>query len=165
PGFDLGSAAPPHTHVITSDVDPDFSEPIKNVTVPVGREAILSCLVTELGHFKCYTSHVPRERNPVVLNREISGATRLVLPYQSNGQGKCCPKSRCTNCTLYACSLRRLWTIRCNVDFDPLALSSAESPFSQTIKSKNEKRIFVPSTDRIRNLEELLKNVSKLFFR
>ncbi|KAJ9592187.1 hypothetical protein L9F63_001303, partial [Diploptera punctata] len=33
-----------------------------------------------------------------------------------------------------------------------LALSSAESPFSQTIKSKNEKRIFVPSTDRIRNL-------------
>ncbi|KAJ9600475.1 hypothetical protein L9F63_009245, partial [Diploptera punctata] len=36
-----------------------------------------------------------------------------------------------------------------------LALSSAESPFSQTIKSKNEKRIFVPSTDRIRNLVQL----------
>ncbi|KAJ9587932.1 hypothetical protein L9F63_018635, partial [Diploptera punctata] len=35
-----------------------------------------------------------------------------------------------------------------------LALSSAESPFSQTIKSKNEKRIFVPSTDRIRNLTD-----------
>ncbi|KAJ9575065.1 hypothetical protein L9F63_007726, partial [Diploptera punctata] len=29
------------------------------------------------------------------------------------------------------------------------------SPFSQTIKSKNEKRIFVPSTDRIRNLVQL----------
>ncbi|KAJ9589597.1 hypothetical protein L9F63_017182, partial [Diploptera punctata] len=29
---------------------------------------------------------------------------------------------------------------------------SLTSPFSQTIKSKNEKRIFVPSTDRIRNL-------------
>ncbi|KAJ9575536.1 hypothetical protein L9F63_007606, partial [Diploptera punctata] len=27
-------------------------------------------------------------------------------------------RRRCTNCTLYACSLRRLWTIRCNVDFE-----------------------------------------------
>jgi hypothetical protein len=35
-----------------SDVDPDFNEPIKNVTVPVGREAVLSCMVTELGHYK-----------------------------------------------------------------------------------------------------------------
>lgn len=39
---------------MSSEVDPDFSEPIKNVTVPVGREAILSCLVTDLGHFKVF---------------------------------------------------------------------------------------------------------------
>ncbi|GFG28147.1 hypothetical protein Cfor_08241, partial [Coptotermes formosanus] len=52
PGFDLGSAAPPQSHLLASDVDPDFKEPIKNVTVAVGREAILSCSVTELGHYK-----------------------------------------------------------------------------------------------------------------
>ncbi|XP_059489055.1 lachesin-like isoform X2 [Neocloeon triangulifer] len=32
--------------------DPDFRHAIKNVTVPVGREAILACSVTELGHYK-----------------------------------------------------------------------------------------------------------------
>ncbi|KAJ9588183.1 hypothetical protein L9F63_018447, partial [Diploptera punctata] len=94
----------------------------------------------------------PRERNPVVLNREISGATRLVLPYQSNGQGKCCPKS-CSICGKKNCSSMSRYVIRTLCRWSiTLALSSAESPFSQTIKSKNEKRIFVPSTDRIRNL-------------
>ncbi|KAJ9599101.1 hypothetical protein L9F63_010438, partial [Diploptera punctata] len=43
-----------------------------------------------------------------------------------------------------------------------LALSSAESPFSQTIKSKKEKRIFVPSTDRIRNLNLLQNGYARL---
>lgn len=63
-GFDLGSAVPPHSHALTSDVDPDFNEPIKNVTVPVGREAILSCLVTELGHYKViYKKHMDTIRN------------------------------------------------------------------------------------------------------
>ncbi|KAJ9574613.1 hypothetical protein L9F63_008240, partial [Diploptera punctata] len=47
-----------------------------------------------------------------------------------------------------------------------LALSSAESPFSQTIKSKNEKRIFVPSTDRIRNLYRYVtKNLAKPYLK
>jgi hypothetical protein len=62
PGFDLGSVAPPDSHLLASDVDPDFNEPIKNVTVPVGREAVLSCLVTELGQYKVgpmLYSHVP----------------------------------------------------------------------------------------------------------
>ncbi|XP_023726821.1 limbic system-associated membrane protein, partial [Cryptotermes secundus] len=52
PGLDLGSAAPPDSQLVASDVDPDFNEPIKNITVPVGREAVLSCLVTELGQYK-----------------------------------------------------------------------------------------------------------------
>ncbi|XP_017779721.1 PREDICTED: lachesin-like, partial [Nicrophorus vespilloides] len=34
------------------DLNPDFSGPIVNVTVAVGREAILSCAVTDLGHYK-----------------------------------------------------------------------------------------------------------------
>lgn len=62
PGFDLGSAAPPDSHLLASDVDPDFNEPIKNITVPVGREAVLSCLVTELGQYKVGStiySHMP----------------------------------------------------------------------------------------------------------
>jgi hypothetical protein len=61
-GFDLGSAAPPDSHLLASDVDPDFNEPIKNITVPVGREAVLSCLVTELGQYKVSSmiySHMP----------------------------------------------------------------------------------------------------------
>lgn len=31
---------------------PDFAGPIKNVTVAIGREAVLSCSVTDLGHYK-----------------------------------------------------------------------------------------------------------------
>lgn len=37
---------------LPSDPVPDFKEPIQNVTVAVGREAILSCSVTELGHYR-----------------------------------------------------------------------------------------------------------------
>lgn len=31
---------------------PQFAGPIENVTVPLGREAVLSCTVTQLGHYK-----------------------------------------------------------------------------------------------------------------
>ncbi|XP_014255975.1 lachesin-like [Cimex lectularius] len=34
------------------DWNPQFGEPISNVTVPLGREAVLSCAVKNLGHFK-----------------------------------------------------------------------------------------------------------------
>lgn len=36
--------------------EPDFTEPIENITVPVGREAILSCSVQNLGGYKV-TNH------------------------------------------------------------------------------------------------------------
>lgn len=36
---------------IVSDL-PKFGEPITNVTVPVGREAIMGCLVEDLGQYK-----------------------------------------------------------------------------------------------------------------
>lgn len=32
--------------------DPKFKEPINNVTIPVGREAMLKCAVEDLGSFK-----------------------------------------------------------------------------------------------------------------
>ncbi|GJQ69023.1 hypothetical protein Trydic_g6195 [Trypoxylus dichotomus] len=38
--------------ILPSDPVPDFKEPIQNVTVAVGREAILSCSVTDLGHYR-----------------------------------------------------------------------------------------------------------------
>lgn len=31
---------------------PDFSEPIRNVTVPLGREAVLSCVISNLAEYK-----------------------------------------------------------------------------------------------------------------
>ena len=33
-------------------VDPDFKEPISNVTASVGREAVLSCAVQDLAGYK-----------------------------------------------------------------------------------------------------------------
>ena len=39
--------------------DPDFAGPISNVTVALGREAILTCSVTQLAHYKVmpYSNH------------------------------------------------------------------------------------------------------------
>lgn len=36
----------------TSEPEPDFGDVIKNVTVALGREAILSCIVDNLGDYK-----------------------------------------------------------------------------------------------------------------
>lgn len=36
--------------------EPSFTQPIENVTVPVGRETILSCSVQNLGGFKVSNS-------------------------------------------------------------------------------------------------------------
>lgn len=37
-------------------LDPKFKEPITNVTAPVGREAILSCVVQDLAGYKVMKS-------------------------------------------------------------------------------------------------------------
>lgn len=38
-------------------IQPDFAEPIQNITVPVGRDAIFKCLVTNLGGYRvCKTN-------------------------------------------------------------------------------------------------------------
>uniref|UniRef100_A0A1B6DBF6 Ig-like domain-containing protein n=1 Tax=Clastoptera arizonana TaxID=38151 RepID=A0A1B6DBF6_9HEMI len=42
----------PSRIITNSDVDPDFSGPINNVTVALGREAVLTCPVTDLAHYK-----------------------------------------------------------------------------------------------------------------
>lgn len=34
------------------DAEPDFAGPIQNVTVALGREAVLTCSVTDLGDYK-----------------------------------------------------------------------------------------------------------------
>lgn len=39
---------------------PKFAEPITNVTVPVGREATLVCIVDDLGSYKVsHINHIP----------------------------------------------------------------------------------------------------------
>lgn len=38
--------------ILFSFSDPKFKEPITNVTAPVGREAILSCVVQDLAGYK-----------------------------------------------------------------------------------------------------------------
>jgi len=40
------------THNSIHDSSPDFARAIENVTVALGREAILSCSVTDLGNYK-----------------------------------------------------------------------------------------------------------------
>lgn len=40
------------TWTSSSGSAPDFAEPMGNVTVPVGREAVLSCTVSNLGQYK-----------------------------------------------------------------------------------------------------------------
>lgn len=34
------------------DAEPDFLGPIENVTVPLGREAVLTCSVSDIGDYK-----------------------------------------------------------------------------------------------------------------
>lgn len=38
--------------VSAATADPNFSAPISNITVPVGREAILTCIVQDLVSYK-----------------------------------------------------------------------------------------------------------------
>lgn len=37
---------------VNADKEPEFKAPIENITVPLGREAVLKCLVTDLGNYK-----------------------------------------------------------------------------------------------------------------
>jgi hypothetical protein len=47
----------------SQEVIPSFSGPIQNVTVNVGREAVLECPVNSLGQYKVTTLHVKTRRN------------------------------------------------------------------------------------------------------
>ncbi|CAH0553569.1 unnamed protein product [Brassicogethes aeneus] len=53
---------------------PSFIGPIKNVTVAIGREAVLSCQVTELGHYKAGRKVIRQQ-----LNVKISPVGHLAL--------------------------------------------------------------------------------------
>ncbi|KAF7405897.1 hypothetical protein HZH68_005266 [Vespula germanica] len=51
---------PAFTNWLTDN--PNFKEPIANVTAPVGREAILSCVVQDLAGYKLTYDSLERER-------------------------------------------------------------------------------------------------------
>lgn len=49
----IGTYPPAHMNEVgTSEPEPEFGDAIQNVTVPLGREAILSCIVDNLGDYK-----------------------------------------------------------------------------------------------------------------
>ncbi|XP_045121826.1 lachesin-like isoform X2 [Portunus trituberculatus] len=49
----IGTYPPAHLNEVgTSEPEPDFGDVIKNVTVALGREAVLSCIVDNLGDYK-----------------------------------------------------------------------------------------------------------------
>lgn len=63
-------------HFLISE-NPKFSEPIANVTVAVGREAILACQVEDLGQYKVreFTEHARKLRPPEIIRLKPQTAT------------------------------------------------------------------------------------------
>lgn len=39
-------------------LEPEFAEPIPNVTIPVGRDVSLPCVVSNLGNYKVFESYL-----------------------------------------------------------------------------------------------------------
>ncbi|XP_055388080.1 limbic system-associated membrane protein [Condylostylus longicornis] len=64
--------------------DPKFSEPIANVTVAVGREAVLTCLVQDLGSFKVAWLRVDTQTILTIQNHVITKNHRVGITYSEH---------------------------------------------------------------------------------
>ncbi|XP_019867358.1 neurotrimin-like [Aethina tumida] len=64
--------------------NPKFSAPITNVTVPVGREAILSCLVEDLGQFKVAWLRVDTQTILTIHNHVITKNHRIGVTHSEH---------------------------------------------------------------------------------
>ncbi|XP_059617495.1 neurotrimin-like isoform X2 [Phlebotomus argentipes] len=60
-------------------VDPKFSMPINNVTVPIGREAILTCVVQDLGSYKVAWLRVDTQTILTIQNHVITKNHRVAI--------------------------------------------------------------------------------------
>lgn len=61
--------------------DPKFSASISNVTVPVGREAVLTCLVSDLGTYKVAWLRVDTQTILTIQNHVITKNHRIGITY------------------------------------------------------------------------------------
>ncbi|CAH0553150.1 unnamed protein product, partial [Brassicogethes aeneus] len=64
--------------------NPKFSAPITNVTVPVGREAILSCLVEDLGQYKVAWLRVDTQTILTIHNHVITKNHRIGVTHSEH---------------------------------------------------------------------------------
>ncbi|XP_065567123.1 lachesin-like isoform X2 [Artemia franciscana] len=60
---------------------PSFLEPIRNVTVALGREAVLNCVVEDLGPFKVAWVHLDRNMIIAIHKNVLSRITRYSVSY------------------------------------------------------------------------------------
>uniref|UniRef100_A0A336K1E9 CSON001858 protein n=1 Tax=Culicoides sonorensis TaxID=179676 RepID=A0A336K1E9_CULSO len=72
--------------VVSTDipVDPTFNAPIANVTVAIGREAILTCVVTDLGSYKVAWLRVDTQTILTIQNHVITKNHRVGVTYTEN---------------------------------------------------------------------------------
>ncbi|KAJ6649927.1 Opioid-binding protein/cell adhesion molecule like [Pseudolycoriella hygida] len=64
--------------------DPNFSSPIQNVTVPLGREAVLTCVVHDLVAFKVAWLRVDTQTILTIQNHVITKNHRIGLSHSDN---------------------------------------------------------------------------------
>ncbi|XP_049542155.1 lachesin isoform X2 [Anopheles darlingi] len=70
------------THVMMDE--PRFAQPIPNVTVAVGRDANLPCVVEHLGHFKVAWIHIDRQMILTIHRHVISRIPRYSVTYDNS---------------------------------------------------------------------------------
>ncbi|XP_050485763.1 lachesin [Bombus vancouverensis nearcticus] len=65
-------------------VDPNFKEPITNVTAPVGREAILSCVVQDLAEYKVAWLRVDTQTILTIASHVITKNHRIAVSHSDH---------------------------------------------------------------------------------
>lgn len=64
--------------------EPEFSEPIPNVTVAVGRDAMLSCVVEHLGTYKVAWFHIDKQMILTIHHHVITRDHRISIHHNGN---------------------------------------------------------------------------------
>ncbi|XP_054721618.1 lachesin-like [Uloborus diversus] len=81
-GFRHLTAAPSNNHL--TEADPDFSEPINNVTVAIGRDAQLKCTVENLGTYRAAWIKVETKAILTIYHHIITRNYRISLSHSDN---------------------------------------------------------------------------------
>uniref|UniRef100_A0A1B0GN48 Uncharacterized protein n=1 Tax=Phlebotomus papatasi TaxID=29031 RepID=A0A1B0GN48_PHLPP len=66
------------------ETDPSFSAPIANITVPVGREAIMTCIVHDLASFKVAFLRVDTQTILTIQSTVITKNHRIGITHTEN---------------------------------------------------------------------------------